>query len=62
MREKAVPEEKIPVALPEKSELPPARGTCYHEYMINTPNLFLLSIILTSSVCHLESEVLNDAC
>lgn len=46
MPEKAVPEEKIPVAVPEKSEPPSARGTCHHKYMINRPNL-LLSIIFT---------------
>ena len=50
---KAVPEEKIPVAVPEKSEPPSERGTCYHEYVINTPNLLLFSIFLTYffSVC-----------
>lgn len=55
MPEKAVPEEKILVAVPEKSEPPSARGTCYHEYMINTPKL-LLSIILISFVL---SAILN---
>jgi len=51
MPEKAVPEEKTPVAVPEKSELPSARGTYNHEY-INIPNL-LLSTILTSFILSL---------
>lgn len=57
MPQKAVPEEKIPVAVPEKSEPPSDRGTCYDEYMKNTSNLLLLSVILTSFVLSVISNL-----
>jgi len=51
MPEKAVPEEKTPVAVPEKSEPPSARGTYYHEYMVDTSNLLKYDFNL---FCHFE--------
>lgn len=46
MPERAVPEEKVPTAVPKKPGAPLAKGTCHHDYGHKEGLGFFINLIL----------------